>query len=121
MLAALVLAHIGSVNADDVADALADGKVLELFREEHERGVLDHSFRVDGLGRVRDFQLDDKAVGLIGLVRERGIENHSVEVETVSIAIHITVLDRRVCVLATLIFLLLLLFLSGRTSLGFTH
>ena len=68
------------MHANDVADSLAHRQVLELVGEKDDRDVVHDALAVHSVGHVDDFERSQVLLGLEGLVRERGVDHHGVEV-----------------------------------------
>jgi hypothetical protein len=80
LLVSFVRVDVGTMDADDLAASLADGKVVELLCEADQCYVLNHSVIVEFAALVSNFQAHDVVCGLFGLMWVGGFEDDGVEV-----------------------------------------
>lgn len=87
------------MDSDKLADALADGQVVELVGEENDGGVLHVTFLVNRARGIGNLDRGDKTRGLEALVREGGVKHNAVDVGA-SVA-NLAIGEGRVGVLST--------------------
>eukprot|EP00353_Schmidingerella_taraikaensis_P010044 CAMPEP_0185573704 /NCGR_PEP_ID=MMETSP0434-20130131/5343_1 /TAXON_ID=626734 ORGANISM="Favella taraikaensis, Strain Fe Narragansett Bay" /NCGR_SAMPLE_ID=MMETSP0434 /ASSEMBLY_ACC=CAM_ASM_000379 /LENGTH=206 /DNA_ID=CAMNT_0028190013 /DNA_START=938 /DNA_END=1553 /DNA_ORIENTATION=- len=103
LLAVLIRRDGRSVHADDVADTLAHRQVVKLVCEENDSDVVKNALTVDAVGHVDNLKGAQILLGLEGLVRESGVDDHGVKVDIVA---NLALVQTLVRVAALLVFFL---------------